>query len=170
MLELAIPNIFQQRSEPLPASVIINRKPEYEISKIVNSKIDCRRACKLLYKVIWLGYENTDNNSEWLPATELEHAKELVNNFHLKYSSKLGPLQPWIPVFYFLDSVSKKKNDNNNNNNDEYLYILQSAVFFVLICLLVFCSVVSVVIWYLYFRSSLCCKIHALGFPQYSLQ
>jgi len=94
-----IPNTFQQYSEPPPAPVIIDREPEYEISKIVDSKIDCRRACKLLYKVIWLGYEDTDNDSEWLPAAELEHAKELVNNFHLKYPTKPGPLQPWYHHF-----------------------------------------------------------------------
>jgi len=92
MLKPSIPNIFQQCSEPLPAPVIIDGEPEYEISKIVDSKIDCRRACKLLYKVIWLGYEDTDNDSKWLPATELEHAKELLNDFHIKYLSKPGPL------------------------------------------------------------------------------
>jgi len=94
MLEPATPNTFLQCSEPLLAPVIIKREPEYKISKIVDSKIDCWRAYKLLYKVIWLGYEDTDNNSKWLPATELEHAKELVNNFHLKYPTKLRPLRP----------------------------------------------------------------------------
>jgi len=94
MLEPATPNTFQQRSEPPPAPVIIDGEPEYKISKIVNSKIDHQRACKLLYKVIWLGYEDTDNNSEWLPATELEHAKELLSDFHLRYPSKPGPLRP----------------------------------------------------------------------------
>jgi len=94
MLEPATSNTFQQRSKPPPVPVIIDRKPEYEISKIVDFKINRWKTCKLLYKVIWLGYEDTDNDSEWLPATELEHAKELVNNFHLKYLSKLGPLRP----------------------------------------------------------------------------
>ena len=94
MLEPATPNTFLQYSEPLSAPVIIKREPEYKISKIVDSKIDCWRACKLLYKVIWLEYEDTDNDFKWLPAIELEHAKELVNNFHLKYPSKLGPLRP----------------------------------------------------------------------------
>jgi len=94
MLEPATPNTFQQYSEPPPAPVIIDGEPEYEISKIVDSKIDHQRACKLLYKVIWLGYEDTDNDSEWLPATELEHAKELLNDFHLKYPSKPGLLRP----------------------------------------------------------------------------
>jgi len=94
MLEPATPNTFQQRSKPPPVPIIIDGEPEYEISKIVNSKIDCRRACKLLYKVIWLEYEDTNNDSEWLPATELEHAKELLSDFHLKYPAKLGPLRP----------------------------------------------------------------------------
>jgi len=94
MLEPATPNTFQQCSEPPPAPVIIDGEPEYEISKIVDSKIDHQRACKLLYKVIWLGYEDTNNDSEWLPATELEHAKELLNDFHLKYPSKPGLLRP----------------------------------------------------------------------------
>jgi len=92
MLKLAISNTFQQHSKPLPAPVIIDGEPEYEISKIVDSKIDHQRACKLLYKVIWLGYEDTDNDSKWLPVMELEHTKKLLNNFHLKYLSKLGPL------------------------------------------------------------------------------
>ena len=64
MLEPSTPNAFQQRSEPPPTPVIIDREPEYEISKIVDSKIDRRRACKLLYKVIWLGYEDTDDDSK----------------------------------------------------------------------------------------------------------
>jgi len=94
MLERAIPNTFQQHFEPLPVPIVINREPEYKISKIVDSKIDCQRACKLLYKVIWLEYKDTNNNFKWLPATELEHVKELLNNFHLKYPSKLGLLRP----------------------------------------------------------------------------
>ena len=64
MLEPAILNTFLQHSEPLLAPVIINGEPEYKISKIVDSKIDFQRACKLLYKVIWLGYEDTNNNSK----------------------------------------------------------------------------------------------------------
>jgi len=64
MLEPATHNTFQQHSEPPLVPVIIDREPEYKISKIVNSKIDCQRACKLLYKVIWLGYKDTNNDSE----------------------------------------------------------------------------------------------------------
>ena len=59
MLEPATPNTFLQHSEPLPALVIINGEPEYEISKINHWRV-----CKLLYKIIWLGYKDTDNDSK----------------------------------------------------------------------------------------------------------
>ena len=92
MLEPLTPNPFPDCTNPPPAPVDIDGKPEYEISQIVNSKINCRGACKLLYKVIWMGYEGTDKESKWLPTTELKHAKELLANFHSTYLNKLGPL------------------------------------------------------------------------------
>ena len=64
MLESATSNIFSERIQPAPTPVIIDGEPEYKISQIVDSKIDCRQACKLLYKVIWLGYEDTGDKSE----------------------------------------------------------------------------------------------------------
>jgi len=57
-------NTFSERIQLALASVIIDREPKYEISWIVDSKIDCQQACKLLYKVIWLGYEDTKDESE----------------------------------------------------------------------------------------------------------
>ena len=66
MLEPATSNTFSERIQPAPALVIIDGEPEYEISQIVDSKIDRRQACKLLYKVIWLGYEDTGDESELL--------------------------------------------------------------------------------------------------------
>jgi len=62
MLKPATLNTFLECSKSSPAPIIINGEPEYKISKIVNSKIDCQKACKLLYKVIWLGYEDIDND------------------------------------------------------------------------------------------------------------
>ena len=64
MLEPAISNTFSERIQLAPALVIIDREPEYEISRIVDSKINRWQACKLLYKVIWLEYEDTENKSE----------------------------------------------------------------------------------------------------------
>ena len=92
MLEPATSNTFSERIQPAPAPVIIDGEPEYEISRIVDSKINRRWACKLLYKVIWLGYEDTGDESEWISASKLTHAADLVSNFHITYLAKPGSL------------------------------------------------------------------------------
>ena len=48
------------------------------------------RAYKLLYKVIWLEYEDPGDESKWIPASELSHAADLVSDFHIAYSAKPG--------------------------------------------------------------------------------
>ena len=64
MFESTTSNSFSKRLQPVPALVIIDKKPKYEISWIVDSKIDYWQACKLLYNVIWLEYEDTRDKSE----------------------------------------------------------------------------------------------------------
>ena len=41
MLKPATSNIYSNRIQPVPTPVIIDREPEYEISQIVDSEIDC---------------------------------------------------------------------------------------------------------------------------------
>jgi hypothetical protein len=82
----------KQGTISLPPPVEVDGEPEFEISQILDTKVDrCRRNCKLLYLVCWSGYEGTDNETSWLLATELRHASELINNFHLRYPDKAGP-------------------------------------------------------------------------------
>ena len=64
MLEPIMSNSFSKRTQLASTPVIIDGEPKYEISQIVNSKINCQWACKLLYKVIWLEYEDTGDESE----------------------------------------------------------------------------------------------------------
>ena len=92
MLEPATPNEIPNRIQSPPPLVEVQGDLEYEISEVVDSKIDHRRSCKLLYLVRWLGYENTDEEFSWIPATELENTKELVLDFHSAYPNKPGPL------------------------------------------------------------------------------
>jgi hypothetical protein len=92
MLEPATPNEIPNRVQSPPPPVTVQGELEYEIAEVLDSKIDRRRSCKLLYLVRWLGYENTDEEFSWLPASELEHAKELISDFHSAYSDKPGPL------------------------------------------------------------------------------
>ena len=92
MLKPAMSNTFSKRIQLVPAPVIIDGKPKYKISWIVDSKINCWQACKLLYKVIWLGYEDTGDEFKWIPISELSHTVDLVSNFHIIYPTKPGPL------------------------------------------------------------------------------
>jgi len=97
MLEPTISNSFSERIQLVYAPVIIDGEPKYEISRIVDSKIDCWQICKLLYKMIWLGYEDTGDKSEWIPILELIHASNLVANFHIAYPTKPSPLSlSWL--------------------------------------------------------------------------
>ena len=91
MLEPAIPNEIPNRSEPPPPPIDVEGDSEYEIAAIVDSKIDKRRACKLLYLVRWLGYEGTSEEYSWLPVTELGHTTEIITDFHSAYPNKPGP-------------------------------------------------------------------------------
>ena len=88
----SVPNIIPNRVQSPPPPVEVDGEPEYEISEILDSKVDRRRRnCKLLYLVRWSGYEGTDDETSWLLATELGHASELVHDFHLRYPGKLRP-------------------------------------------------------------------------------
>jgi len=52
MFKPTMSNTFSEKMQLVSAPVIIDGEPEYEISRVVDYKIDCWRACKLLYKVI----------------------------------------------------------------------------------------------------------------------
>ena len=92
MLEPTTSNTFSKRIQPAPTSVIIDGELEYKISQIVDSKINYWWTCKLLYKVIWLGYEDTRDESKWISASELTYAPNLVSDLHIVYSAKPDPL------------------------------------------------------------------------------
>src|SRR6185369_13151612 len=102
MLEPATPNEIPNRTQTPP--------PPIEIEEIADSKIDRRRSCKLLYLLRWLGYEGTEEEFSWLPATELEHAAELVAEFHSAYLTKPGPLSHISPRPLFISTNKKLLN------------------------------------------------------------
>ena len=91
-LEPEIPNQIPNRVQPAPLPVEIDDELEYEIAEILDSKTNNRRRCKLLYFVRWMGYEGTDEENSWLPATKLDHVQELITKFHARYPRKPRPL------------------------------------------------------------------------------
>ena len=93
MLEPSTPNTIPDRIQPPPPPIIIDDELEYEISEILDSKLDNRQClCKLLYLVRWSGYEGTDEETSWLPANELKHTSKIVSEYHTEYPAKPGPL------------------------------------------------------------------------------
>src|SRR3979490_2428115 len=93
MLKPTSPNTIPNWTQPPPPAVIIDGEPEFEVTEVLDSKIDNRhKGCQLLYLVRWAGYEGTDEESSWILATEVDNASELVQDFHKSYPTKPKPL------------------------------------------------------------------------------
>jgi len=78
-----IPNTIPDQIQPPPPPVEVNGEPEFEISEILDSKVD--RRCKTCY-------EGTDEETSWLLATELGNTTELLEDYHVHYLDKPRPL------------------------------------------------------------------------------
>ena len=48
--------------------------------------------------MIWLGYENIGDKSEWISTSELTHTANLVSNFHIAY---VKIEESGLDLFYF---------------------------------------------------------------------
>jgi len=68
MLEPAPSSNIPGRVSSPPPAVEIDGELEFEIAEILDSKIDRRRRCRLLYLVRWAGYEGTDEETSWITA------------------------------------------------------------------------------------------------------
>ena len=90
MLEPSAPNEFLNQTETLPPPIIINREMEFEISEILDSKIDKRCKCRLQYLVKLSGYEGTNEETSWITVSKLERTTESVVDFHLMNPDKPG--------------------------------------------------------------------------------
>jgi hypothetical protein len=90
-MEPAITNPFEGRAEPPPEPIELDGDLEYEVTEILSSRLDRRRREPLMYLVKWAGYEGTDEETSWIPAADLEHAPELVSEFHRQYPEMPGP-------------------------------------------------------------------------------
>jgi len=82
---------FEGRTQPPPPPIEVEGEAEHEVSGILDSKLDRRRNNPLVYLVKWTGYEGTPDESSWEPAAYLEHARDLVHEFHRQYPDKPGP-------------------------------------------------------------------------------
>ena len=92
-LEPATTNTIPNRTQPPPPPppVEVDGEPEFEISEILDSKIDRQhKTCKFLYLIQWSSYEGTDEETLWLLATELGNATELLDEYYSQYPDRPG--------------------------------------------------------------------------------
>src|SRR5258707_828962 len=75
------------RTRPPPPPVEIDGNIEYEVSEILNSKLDrhFQGNRSLHYLVCWSRYEGMEEETSWVSAQDLEHAQEVIGIFHHHY-------------------------------------------------------------------------------------
>ena len=69
--------------EAQPPPDLIEGEEEWELEAILDSRIAWNT---LQYRVKWKGWP--DSYNEWLPAKELDNARELIAEFHHEYPRK----------------------------------------------------------------------------------
>src|SRR5258708_2554119 len=92
-LEPAFPNPSPHREQPPPPPIELDGKLEYEVSEILDSKLDRRFKGNnvLRYLVRWAGYEGMDEETSWVSASNLSNSLDLCEAFHQRYPRKPGP-------------------------------------------------------------------------------
>ncbi len=92
-LEPTFPNPFLHREQPPPPPIELDSEMEYEVSEILDSKLDChfKTGDVLRYLIHWAGYEGTDEETSWVAASDLANSPDLCASFHQWYPQKPGP-------------------------------------------------------------------------------
>ena len=92
-LEPAFQNPFPHREQPPPPPIELDGEMEYEVSEILDSKLDhhFKAGNALCYLVCWTGYEGTDEETSWVAASDLANTPDLCTSFHQHYPQKPGP-------------------------------------------------------------------------------
>ena len=89
LLEPHVANTFPGRVVTPPLAIQVDGLPEFEVNKILSSKI---LRGKLFYKIDWVGYDSNDQS--WEPAENVSHADLAVADFHAKFPHLPGPVLP----------------------------------------------------------------------------
>jgi hypothetical protein len=82
---------FEGRMQPPPLPIEVEGEAEHKVAGILDSKLDRHWKEPLVYLVKWTGYEGMPDESSWEPAEHLEHAPDLVHEFHHQHPDKPGP-------------------------------------------------------------------------------
>ena len=86
LLEPISTDTIPGRKQIPPPPIILNNEIEYEVQKILDSRIKYK---KLEYLVDWKGYDTSHRT--WEPAINLSNTNQLVKDFHFMYPDKPRP-------------------------------------------------------------------------------
>ena len=93
LLQPTDPSSIPNRLDDLLPPLEIDDSTEYEVYRILDSKIDHRRkGSGLLYLVEWSGFDNTADATSWEPEENVRNAPDLVRAFHRAYPDKPKPV------------------------------------------------------------------------------
>src|SRR5260370_5435981 len=92
-LEPAVLNPFPGCNQPPPPPIVVNGKQEFEVSEILNSKIDQRFKAdnELCYLVKCTSYKGTDEETSWISAQRITHAPHLVRSVDQQFPNRPKP-------------------------------------------------------------------------------
>jgi len=77
------PKFKGQHKELVPLPMIINEEEEYEVEKVRKYRKQDR---EIQYLIHWKGYG--DEHDQWIAETGLPHAKEVIEDYWARYSSR----------------------------------------------------------------------------------
>ena len=93
LLQPTDPSLIPNRSNDLLPPLEVDDSMEYEVYRILDSKIVHRRkGSGLLYLVEWSGFDNTANTTSWELEENVRNAPDLVRAFHHTYPDKPKPV------------------------------------------------------------------------------
>ncbi|MBW0473097.1 hypothetical protein O181_012812 [Austropuccinia psidii MF-1] len=87
LLEPVKTSTIPNRHQEPPPPIIIEEEEEWEVSRILNSKL---KRGKLWYLVEWKGFSQDPERSTREPTENLKNCPELVKYFHSLYSDRQG--------------------------------------------------------------------------------
>src|SRR6266481_640303 len=92
LLQPASDSFIPNHIEDPPPPFELDDSNEYEVQRVLDSKIDCRqKGSGLVYLVEWSGFDNTAESTSWEPEENLRNAPDLVRAFHRSYPNKPKP-------------------------------------------------------------------------------
>jgi hypothetical protein len=95
MLKPYEPDPIPDRNPDPPLPVEMEDDLEYEVARVVDSKLDLRLKNPLMYMIEWKGYEDSpdDDRYQWTQADQLEGSADVIADFHEEHPNKPGPKQ-----------------------------------------------------------------------------